>query len=124
MALGAAGVVIGTRLYASHEALDTDAAKAQLVGSTATCRTTVFDHVRGPSWPDGYTGRAIVNSTVERWHGRQAALRANLDVARRDYRQAVATDDTTGRVVWAGTGVARIHDVLPAGDIVRAIAGC
>ena len=123
MALGAAGVVIGTRLYASHEALDTDAAKARLVGSTATCRTTVFDLVRGPAWPAGYTGRAIVNSTVERWHGRDAALSANLDVARRHYRRAVATDDTDGRVVWAGTGVARIHELLPAGDIVRAIAG-
>ena len=54
-------------------------------------------------------------------HGRPAALRANLDVARRDYRHAVATDDTDGRVVWAGTGVARIHDVLPAGDIVKAV---
>ena len=122
MAAGAAGVVIGTRLYASHEALDTDAAKARLVASSATCRTIVFDLVRGPAWPAGYTGRAIVNSTVERWHGREAALRADLDTARHDYRQAVADDDTDGRVVWAGTGVARIHELLPAGDIVRAIA--
>ena len=124
MALGAAGVVIGTRFYASREALDTDAAKARLLGSTATCRTTVFDHVRGPAWPAGYTGRAIVNSTVERWHGREADLRANLDAARRAYRQAVAADDPDGRVVWAGTGVGRIHELLPAGDLVRTIAGC
>jgi nitronate monooxygenase len=50
-ALGAAGVVIGTRLYASHEALDTHAAKFLLVAATATRRTTVFDLVRGPVWP-------------------------------------------------------------------------
>ena len=123
MALGAAGVVIGTRLYASHEALDTDAAKARLVRNTATRRTTVFDFVRGPAWPAGYTGRAIVNSTVERWHGREAALRTDLDAARHHYRRAVATDDTDVRVVWAGTGVSRIHELLPAGDIVRAIGG-
>ena len=122
-ASGAAGVVVGTRLYASHEALDTDAAKARLVASSVTRRTTVFDLVRGPIWPAGHSGRAIVNSTVERWHGRQAALRRDLDTQRRHYRQAVAADDTDVRVVWAGTGVSRIHDILPAGEIVRTIAG-
>jgi nitronate monooxygenase len=122
VALGAAGVVVGTRLYASDEALDTDAAKARLVASTATRRTNVFDLVRGPMWPAGYTGRAIVNATVERWHGCEDALRANLDAARRDYRRAVASDDTDGRVVWAGTGLSRIQELLPAGAIVRAIA--
>ena len=121
MAAGAAGVVVGTRLYASHEALDTDAAKARLVAGSATCRTIVFDLVRGPAWPAGHTGRALVNSTVERWHGREAALRADLDSARHDYRQAVADDDPDVRVVWAGTGVAHIHELLPAGDIVHAI---
>jgi len=121
MGAGAAGVVVGTRLYASHEALDTDAAKARLVAGSATCRTIVFDLVRGPAWPAGHTGRALVNSTVERWHGREAALRADLDSARHDYRQAVADDDPDVRVVWAGTGVAHIHELLPAGDIVHAI---
>ena len=89
MGLDAAGVVVGTRLYASDEALDTDAAKDRLVASTATRRTNVFDLVRGP--------------------------------ARHHYRQAVVTDDTDVRVVWAGTGVARIHELLPAGHIVRAV---
>jgi nitronate monooxygenase len=122
MALDAAGVVVGTRLYASDEALDSDAAKGRLVASATTRRTNVFDLVRGPVWPVGYTGRAIVNSTVARWHGREDELRADLDAARRHYRQAVVTDDTDVRVVWAGTGVARIHGLLPAGDIVRAIS--
>jgi NAD(P)H-dependent flavin oxidoreductase YrpB (nitropropane dioxygenase family) len=121
MASGAAGVVVGTRLDASHETLDTDAAKARLVAGSATCRTIVFDLVRGPAWPAGHTARTLVNSTVERWHGRETALRADLDSARHDYRQAVADDDPDVRVVWAGTGVAHIHELLPAGDIVHAI---
>ena len=123
MAAGAAGVVAGTRLYASHEALDTDAAKAKLVAGSVTCRTTVFDLMRGPVWPADHSGRAIVNATVERWHGRQAALRRDLDAQRHRYRQAVEADDTELRVVWAGTGVSRIHEVLPAGEIVRTIGG-
>jgi nitronate monooxygenase len=79
MALDAAGVVVGTRLYASEEAPDTGAAKDRLVTSTVTRRTSVFDLVRGPVWPVGYTGRAIVNSTVARWHGREDELRVELD---------------------------------------------
>jgi nitronate monooxygenase len=123
MALGAAGVVVGTRLYASHEALDTAAAKRRLVAGSRTRRTTVFDLLRGPEWPAGHTGRAVVNAAVEQWHGRERALRADIDAQRTRYRQAAEADDTDVRVVWAGTGVADIHEILPAGDIVRSIAG-
>jgi hypothetical protein len=95
--------------------------KVRLVDATETRRTNVFDLVRGPVWPVGYTARAIVNSTVARWHRRENELLADLDTARHHYRRAVATDDTDVRVVWAGTGVSRIHEVLPAGDIVRSM---
>ena len=46
---GAAGAAVGTRLYASHEALDSTAAKQRLVERTGadTTRTTVFDLVPG-----------------------------------------------------------------------------
>ena len=69
VASGASGVVLGTRLYASHEALDTDVAKQQLVEHTAaeTTRTSAFDVLRGPEWPDGYNGRALRNDTVLDW---------------------------------------------------------
>jgi nitronate monooxygenase len=122
MALGAAGVVVGTRLYASHEALDTAAAKRTLVAASDTRRTTVFDLLRGPQWPAGHTGRAVVNATVERWHGQERALHRDLDTQRAHYRQAAEADDTDVRVVWAGTGVSDIHEILPAADIVRSIA--
>ena len=110
------------RLYASHEALDTDAAKAKLVESSVTHRTTVFDLVRGPIWPAGHGGRAVVNSTVEWWHGRNAALRRDCQPA-----PPLPASGRGGRhrrcVVWAGTGVSRIHDILLAGEIVSTIAG-
>ncbi len=79
----------------------------------------MFDLVRGPAWPAGHTGRALVNSTVERWHGREADLRADLDA--RATTIVGPDDDPDVRVVWAGTGVGHIHELLPAGDIVRAI---
>jgi nitronate monooxygenase len=122
---GAAGAAVGTRLYASHEALDTAAAKRRLVARSSgdTTRTTIFDRVRGPRWPAGYTGRAVSNAIVERWRGRERELDADLEAERDRYARAAADDDLDVRVVWAGCGLDRIEEVAPAGDIVRTIAG-
>ena len=122
---GAAGAAVGTRLYASHEALDSAAAKQQLVERTSrdTTRTTIFDLVRGPRWPPGYTGRAITNAIVERWCGQEAGLRAHLASERQRYKRAAALDDLDVRVVWAGCGLDGIDHIASAHDIVRAIAG-
>jgi nitronate monooxygenase len=59
--LGAAGVLVGTRFYASHEALGHPEAKARIVkrGGDETLRTHVFDIVRALDWPKIYTGRAL-----------------------------------------------------------------
>jgi nitronate monooxygenase len=63
LVLGAAGVLVGTRFYASREALGHAAAKARLVdeGGDATLRTRIFDIVRGLDWPTRFTGRAPKN---------------------------------------------------------------
>ena len=80
---GAAGVMIGTRLYATTEALDVEAAKQLLVASDGcdTVRTSVFDRVRGPDWPDGYDGRALRNSLVTRWERSATEILDDLDRA-------------------------------------------
>lgn len=124
LALGAGGAVLGTRLYASPEADDSDAAKEALVALTGdrTARGTVYDVLRGPEWPSGYTGRCAANATFRRWHGREDALRANLDAERAAYAQAVEADDMERRVLWAGEGVDLVRSVEPAGEIVRRIA--
>jgi len=122
---GAAGVVLGTRMYASREALDTDHAKQQLVARTAadTTRTSAFDVIRGPEWPDGYNGRALRNDTVREWDANEAEVRASPTAVRERYQQATVADDTTRRVVWAGTSIDAIDAIEPAGDIVRRFAG-
>src|SRR5438046_7741798 len=62
MALGADGVLVGTRFIAAEESLSTPAAKKRVVEANgdATVRTTVFDVVRGYDW-GGITGRALRN---------------------------------------------------------------
>lgn len=121
--LGAAGVLIGTRFAASHEALLSPAAKRSLVQSFAndTVRTTVFDIVRGYSWPAPYTGRAVRNDFVNTWHGKEDALRSNLATQKRLYRSACGEDDLTTMVVFAGEGVDGVHSIEPARTLVRRV---
>ncbi|HMO47033.1 MAG TPA: nitronate monooxygenase [Rubrivivax sp.] len=61
--LGAHGALAGTRFAASEEALSDAAAKRRIAAASGhlTERTRVFDIVRSCHWPEGYTGRALVN---------------------------------------------------------------
>lgn len=120
LALGAAGVLVGTRFYATQEALGAPAAKAALVAGEgdATVRTTVFDVIRRIDWPKPYTGRALRNRTVERWHGREDALAADIGRQNEAYARAAAAGDVETTVLWAGEGVDLIRDIPSARDVV------
>ena len=122
--LGAHGALIGTRFYASAEALGSAVAKRRLAAARAeeTARTRVFDIVRGYDWPSGYTGRALRNDFAQRWHGREDALVAELAAERTRYQAAVREGDCDTAVVWAGEGVDLIGDVESAGVLVERIA--
>jgi nitronate monooxygenase len=121
LALGAEGVLVGTRFYASTESLAHDSAKARLAGASGedTVRTSVFDVVRGYSWPDGITGRAVRNDFTTRWHGRPADLAAAIESEMILYRAAAARGDMDAAVLYAGEAADLINDVPPAGEIVN-----
>ena len=120
LVLGAAGALVGTRFYASREALGPPAAKARLVegDGDATLRTTVFDLVRRLDWPARFTGRALANRLSERWHGREAALQAQIAEQHERYRAAAEAWDVSTAVVWASEAVDLIRDLPPAAEIV------
>lgn len=123
LALGAQGILVGTRFAAAEEALGRDTAKARLVDSSGdeTVRTRVFDIVRDLTWPDGFTGRAIRNAFTARWHGQEDALReAGVDERRR-YARAADAGDLDTALLWAGEGLDLVHDVRPAAAIVADI---
>ncbi|KAK9907469.1 hypothetical protein WJX75_004171 [Coccomyxa subellipsoidea] len=63
LALGAAGVVLGTVLVVTEESLFPDHWKARYVQSTAhdTERTVLFDVLGPVDWPRGVDGRALRN---------------------------------------------------------------
>ena len=121
--LGAQGVMMGTRFAAADESLLHARAKARIVAARAgdTARTDVFDTIRGFSWPDPFTGRALRNRFFTRWHGHGDELAAVLETEAPAYQQAAREGEFETAVVFAGEVVDLIDAVLPAGEIVRRI---
>jgi nitronate monooxygenase len=122
LALGAAGVSMGTRFTASRESLWDQAMKAATLaaGGDQTEQTRVFDVVRGAPWPAIYPGRALRNAFSARWNGREDELAADQP-AQEKAMLATAADDFGTRVVWAGEGVDLIDDIQAAAEIIERI---
>ena len=123
--LGAAGVVMGTRFYASIEAAGFDAAKQRIVQASGdqTIRSVVFDISRKNVWPAPFTGRCLVNDHLQRWLGRELDLMRHIDAEGARYAAARAAGEFDTAAVIAGEVSGLVHDVPPARDIVlRTIA--
>ncbi|HLZ65533.1 MAG TPA: nitronate monooxygenase [Aliidongia sp.] len=122
--LGADGVVMGSRFWATQEALIHDAAKAKVVAASGdeTIRTCVYDVVRQRAWPAGYTGRLMKNDFIEKWHGREAELAAMRSAELQRVEAAYASGDYDTANVTVGESIGLISDVPQAADLVRLIA--
>lgn len=121
--LGADGVLIGTRLWASEEALVHPRHHQAIVESNgdSTIRTTTGDLVRGLDWPPEFTMRMRRNAFTERWHGDEKTLAANADVEGPRYRAAFADGDPDNAGVVCGEAAGLIHSIEPAAAIVAGI---
>lgn len=121
MMLGCDGVVLGTRLWASHEALDDK--RYSLAKPDLTCddivRTELFDAIQNTysptPWPEPYDSvGAVRNETYQNF--RDAKFNES-DVA--FYRKHI--HDPKIGLVHAGEGVGLISSILPASEIVSSI---
>ena len=119
--LGAHGVLVGTRLWASQEALVKAGHHNAILDANGdgTVRTRVADIARQLPWPRGFTARIARNAFTERWHGREDALERNVAVEGPRYRRAFAEGDPDNTGVWFGEAAGLIHAVEPAAEIVR-----
>ena len=134
LALGAQAAVLGTRFLASAESRAHPHYKQRLLAASEgdTVRTILFGH----GWPNA-PHRTLRTTFVEQWLGREARgqesrpdepvvgqtiiAERSLPVLRfmgfppnRD-----ATGDIDSMDLLAGQGVGLVHDVKPAGQIVR-----
>ncbi len=121
--LGAEAVLVGTRFWATREALGHPNQKALIErsGGDDTLRTKAFDTARGLTWPEPWTGRAIRNAFADTWHGRDDALREEGLPMRERFFAAQREGDTEMAVTFAGEGLDLIADRPGAGALVERI---
>ncbi len=119
--LGADGILLGTRLWASREALVKPGHHRAIVDANGdgTLRTHVADIARQIPWPRGFTARITRNAFTDRWHGHEDALEKNISVEGPKYRQAFADGDPDHTGVWFGEAAGLIDEIESAADIVE-----
>lgn len=121
--LGADGVLVGTRFLASDEAALHDGLKAASVAAAgdATLRSSVMDIARGYDWPPPFDARALATGFALEWQGREAEL-GQPDTRQREeqrYWQGFRAGEPRDTCVLAGEAVGLIHDIAPAGELLR-----
>jgi len=120
--LGADGVLIGSRLWASREAAVSEAMTDAAIEATGdgTIRSTVMDAARGLRWPARYTARVLRNPVTERWHDNPDGLRADPQ-AQADWAAGWEAGDPGRANTFVGEAAGLIHDRPPVADIIARI---
>ena len=123
LALGAEGVLLGTRFLATPEAPIHAAYKAAIVRSDGhdTIATDVPDVANGQVWPGAYF-RVARNRFVERWIGRENELRKRRAEVAAGLQAARASGDVEEATIALGQTAGLIESIEPAGDLVRRIS--
>ncbi len=123
LALGADGVLLGTRFLASDESPLHPNFKQAIVESDGhdTLLSEIPDVAAGKVWP-GAMSRSRRNRFIERWAGREWALRQQRAEAFAMVQAARKNGDAQEAPLSMGQDAGLIHEVLPAAEIVRRIA--
>jgi NAD(P)H-dependent flavin oxidoreductase YrpB (nitropropane dioxygenase family) len=123
LALGADGALLGTRFLASVEAPLHEKFKQAIVDSDGhdTLLTEIPDIAAGTVWP-GAMSRSKRNAFIERWSGREWALRQHQAAVSAEVQAARKIGDIDGAPLSYGQDAGLVHDIAPVGEIVRRIA--
>ena len=118
--LGADGILMGSRLWASDESLAGPVSKQAVVEANgdSTVRTNVADMIGGRPWPREFTQRIIRNDFTARWHGREHELEPVVETVREDYREGIKARDLRRSEVNTTEAVGLIHSIAPIATIV------
>ncbi|MGH3958002.1 NAD(P)H-dependent flavin oxidoreductase [Mycobacterium sp.] len=121
--LGAAGVLVGTRFYATREALSTPQARDQLIAANGddTCRTTIYDQLRGYPWPSGHTMSVLRNSLTDRFDGTEREM-LHAEDSISEYSRAVTARDYAIANVTVGQAAGLVNAVVSAAEVVTGMA--
>jgi NAD(P)H-dependent flavin oxidoreductase YrpB (nitropropane dioxygenase family) len=117
--LGAQGALIGTRFLATPEAPVSERLREAVLASPGsdTVASKFLDDVLGLDWP-GAQVRTLRHALLDEWADRPGQWNDSADQLRPSLQNAVST----GEFVLAGEAAGLIHDILPAGSLLRRIA--
>jgi len=121
--LGASGVLMGTRFYATPEAAGAQAAKERIRTATGddTLRSIVFDISRRNVWPAPFTGRCLRNAHADLWFGRELELMRHLEVEEAKYLAARSNGDFNIAAVIAGESSGIVREILSTHEVVQRV---
>jgi NAD(P)H-dependent flavin oxidoreductase YrpB (nitropropane dioxygenase family) len=122
LALGAEGVLLGTRFLATVESPLPDSFKQVIVESDghATLLTEIPDLASNNVWPGAYA-RVTRNRLVEDWVGRENELRRHRVEVQARIEAARRAGDTDHAVLYAGQSAGLIDSVRPAKEVVETL---
>jgi len=120
LALGAEGVLLGTRFLATEESPLHPNLKEAIVRSDGhdTDLTEIPDIASGRVWP-GAMARAARNGFIRKWAGREWDLRRNRREAAEEAMTARQAGDVENASLLYGQDAGLIEEILPAAEVIR-----
>jgi nitronate monooxygenase len=127
LAMGASGVLMGTRFKATPEfggpgTGHLDAQRNAIVTNDGdhTVGAETADIALGMRWPTGIISRILANRFTEEWHGREGELRAEVAAQTAPFGWTSAHNNRPENMLnWAGESSGLVHEILPAAEVVR-----
>jgi NAD(P)H-dependent flavin oxidoreductase YrpB (nitropropane dioxygenase family) len=122
LALGADGILLGTRFLATPEAPLHPRFKQVIVDSDGhdTIATEIPDVAQATVWPGAYA-RVQRNRLVEDWIGREGELRRRQTEVASRIAEARGGGDPDYAVLYTGQTAGLIGELLPAEEVVTSI---
>ena len=122
LALGAEGVLLGTRFLATHESPLHANFKQAIVNSDGhdTVLTEIPDLASQRVWP-GAMSRAKRNEFIERWAGREWAIRQNANEIGKDLARARIAGDIANASLSYGQDAGLIDSIKSVKEVVQDI---
>lgn len=123
LALGAEGVLMGTRFLATVEAPISDAWKSAILeaGGHQTVYSPVIDIANEAAWPAPAAARAIRNAFLDRWLGKEEEVRQKSAELGPELSRARREGDREEMALLAGESVGLINDLPTAGEVIERI---
>ncbi|MEE3000538.1 MAG: nitronate monooxygenase [Pseudomonadota bacterium] len=119
LALGADGILLGTRFLASEESKMHPNFKKAILDSNGhdTVLTEIPDLAAGTVWP-GAMSRAQRNAFIENWIGQEWKVREYQKEVEQAVNKAREEGDADNAPLSFGQDAGLIHDIIPVKDIV------